>query len=144
MIDLTVAIDIAASPAAIAAIMFDPQRYPEWLKAVQRVEVHSAALQPGARVTNHGVFMGQQISWTTEVVTVGFPHLLDLQVVDGPFVGRVRYSIQRSGEGSRVAIHDKGELTGIAKFAPLDMVTSAMRSAIEADLGRLKALVEQQ
>ena len=32
--------------------------------------MHSAALQPGARVTHHGVFMGQNISWTTEVVAV--------------------------------------------------------------------------
>jgi hypothetical protein len=41
-----------------------------------------------------------------------------------------------------VQIHDRGDLTDMAKLAPVDMVTNAMRSAIEADLGRLKTLVE--
>jgi uncharacterized membrane protein len=142
MVDVVADIEIAASPATIAGVMFDPNRYPEWMKAVERVELHSTALAPGARVTNHGAFMGQSISWTTEVQTVHFPHILELKVVDGPFVGDVRYSIQRSAQGSRVQIHDRGELTGMAKLAPADMVTGAMRSAIEADLGRLKTLVE--
>jgi len=146
VIDLAAAIEIAASPATIAAVMFDPQRYAEWSAAVDRVEVHDAALQPGARVTHHGTVMGQPVRWTSAVVAVQFPHLLDLQIGDGPFSGRVRYSIQRTGHGpgdhSRVQVHNRGELTGLAALAPVTMVTGAMQSAIEADLGRLKTLIE--
>jgi len=142
MIDVTAEIDILASPASIAAVMFDPQRYQEWMKAVERVEVHSAALAPGARVTHHGTFMGRSISWTTEVEAVHFPHLLALRITDGPFKGQVRYGIQRSGDGSRVQVHNRGELTGLAAMAPAAMVTGPMRSALDADLGRLKALIE--
>jgi uncharacterized membrane protein len=142
MIDVSADIDIAASPAHIAAVLFDPQRLTEWMKAVDSVEVHSAALAPGARVTHHGTFLGQSISWTTEVETVHFPHLLALRITDGPFQGQARFGIQRSGTGSRVQIHNRGELSGLAAMAPASMVTGPMQSALKADLERLKALVE--
>lgn len=142
MIDVSAEIDIAASPAHIAGVLFDPQRLTEWMKAVERVELHSAALAPGARVTHHGTFLGQSISWTTEVEAVHFPHLLTLRITDGPFQGQTRFGIQRSGEGSRVQIHNRGELSGLAAMAPASMVTGPMQSALHADLARLKTLVE--
>lgn len=141
MIQVNAEIDIHASPAAIAAVMFDPQRYPEWMKAVTSVEVHDPALAPGARVTHHGSFMGKELKWTTTVEAVHFPHVLAMKISDGPFVGTVKIGIQRSGEGSRVQIQNAGELHGLG-FVPEMMVTGPMRSALEADLGRLKAIVE--
>lgn len=141
MIDLSADIDIAASPAAIAAVMFDPQRTPEWMQAVERVDLHSAALAPGARVTHHGTFLGQSLTWTTEVESVHFPHLLTLKVGDGPFVGQTRFSIQRLGDGSRVQVHMRGTLTGLAALAPASMVVGPLQSALAGDLERLKHLV---
>ena len=141
MIDVKAEIDIAASPAHTAAVMFDPQRYPEWMDAVKSVEVHDAALQPGARVTHNGAFMGKEFRWTTEVETVHFPHVLVLKLTDGPFVGTARIGIQRSGDGSRVQIQNTGELKGLG-FVPEFMVSGPMQSALVADLGRLKAIVE--
>lgn len=141
MIDLSAEIDIAASPAAIAAVMFDPQRTAEWMQAVDRVDVHSAALAPGARVTYHGTFMGQTISWTTEVESVHFPHLLTVKVGDGPLVGQTRFNIQRSGDGSRVQVQTRGTLAGLAAFAPASMVAGPLQSALVADLERLKQLI---
>lgn len=142
MIEISADIDIAASPAAIAAVMFDPQRTPEWMQAVERVDLHSAALAPGARVTHHGSFMGQAISWTTEVESVHFPHLLTLTVGDGPLVGQTRFNIQRSGDGSRVQVHMRGTLTGLAALAPASMVVGPLQSALAGDLARLKHLVQ--
>ena len=48
--DLTAEIQIAADPADIAAVMFDPARTPEWMSAVTPVEILDRALGPGARV----------------------------------------------------------------------------------------------
>jgi hypothetical protein len=142
MIDIRAEIDIAASPATIAGVMFDPQRYSEWMKAVQRVDVLDPALAPGARVKHHGVFMGQPLEWTTEVETVHFPHVLVLKIVDGPFVGIARIGIQRSGTGSRVQAHNTGELKGMP-FVPEAMVSGPLQSALTADLARLKVLIEK-
>ena len=141
MMDIRAEIDIAASPSTIAGVMFDPQRFTEWMKTVDRVEVLDPALAPGARVKHHGAFMGKSISWTTEVETVHFPHVLVLKVSDGPFVGTSRIGIQRQGDGSRVQMHNTGELRGMP-FVPETMVSGPLQSALQADLARLKALVE--
>lgn len=142
MIDVSASILIKASPAAVAAVMFDPQRSPEWMKAISRVEVHDAALAPGARVTHHGNFLGQAISYTTTVESVHFPHLVTMQIADGPFAGKVRLSVQRAEDGSHVQMQNQGQLTGLAAFMPEAMVAGPMQQALEADLARLKALVE--
>lgn len=142
MISVSADISINASPATIAGVMFDPQRSMEWSKTVERVELHDVALQPGARVTHHGSLMGQKISWTTEVEAVHFPHVLALRVVDGPFVGTLKFGIQREGDGSRVQVQQRGELKGMAAMLPASMVTGPLQSGIEADLVRLKALIE--
>ena len=141
MIEVQAEIEIAANPATIAGVMFDPQRYTEWMKAVERVDMLDAALAPGVRVRHFGKFMGADISWTTVVETVHFPHVLVLTIGDGPFVGTTRIGIQRSGGGSRVQVHNTGTLKDMP-FVPEVMVAGPMKTAIEADLGRLKALVE--
>lgn len=142
MIDVSAEIEIAASPAAIAGVMFDPQRNSEWMKVVERVEVLDPALAPGARVRYHGDFMGKNVSWLTTVETVHFPHVLALTISDGPFVGVSRIGIQRSGGGSRVQVHSTGEVKGLS-FIPDAMIAGPMKTAMEGDLGRLKALVEK-
>lgn len=142
MIDAKAEIHIAASPAHVAAVMFDPQRLPEWMEAITSVEIHDPALKPGARVTHHRAFMGQTFAWVTEVETVHFPHVLVLRLVEGPFLGTSRLGIQRSGDGSHVQIHNTGALNGL-DFVPEAIVGGPMKSTLEADLRRLKALIER-
>jgi uncharacterized protein YndB with AHSA1/START domain len=141
-VDVTAETEIAAAPADVAAVMFDAQREPEWMSAITSVELIDAALQPGARVRRTASFMGQEIGWTTEVEAVHFPHVLRLRIADGPFTGVVAYSIQRSAGGSTVRIQNKGETTKLG-FLPSAVVEAPMRSALNADLARLKALVEK-
>jgi hypothetical protein len=140
-VDISVDIEIAADPADVAAVMFDPQRESAWMKAVTSVELIDAALAPGAKVRHHGRFMGKDLSWITEVETVHFPHLLTLRIADGPFVGTVRYDVQRSGGGSRARVRNVGEPAALS-FLPAAMIAGPMRAAMTADLERLKALVE--
>ena len=113
MIDVSAEIEIAASPSTIASVMFDPQRYAEWMSTVSRVEVLDAALAPGARVKHFGTLMGKDVQWTTEVEAVHFPHVLALKITDGPFVGTTRIGIQRSGGGSQVKVHNSGTLNDL-------------------------------
>jgi uncharacterized protein YndB with AHSA1/START domain len=140
-VDVTAEIAINASPADIAAVMFDPEREKEWMAAVQRVEVLDPALAPGARVRHHGRFLGRDLSWLTEVEGVHFPHLLALRIAEGPFLGTVRYEIQRSGGGSVARVKNVGEPKSFA-LLPAALVEGPMRSALQGDLARLKALVE--
>jgi hypothetical protein len=142
-IDVSAEIEIAAAPADIAGVMFDPERDPDWVKAVTGVELVDPALEPGARVRRVGAFLGQQLAWTTQVEAVHFPHVLALRIIDGPFSGTVRYDIQRSPGGSRVRIRSVGDVTRPA-LAPAALITGPLKAAMAADLERLKTLVENQ
>ena len=142
-VDVTAEIEIAAAPADVAAVMFDPDREPEWISAVKRVELVDKALQPGARVKRGASFMGHEINWTTEVQDVHFPHVLTLRIIEGPFTGTIAYHIARVGTGSRVVIRNKGETDKLA-FLPSSMIEGPMRSGMQADLARLKTLVEKR
>ena len=139
MIDVTADIEIAADPTDIAAVMFDPHRDPDWIGAVRTVEVMDPGIKPGARVRRAGTMLGKDISWTTEVVSFHFPHLLHLKIADGPFTGTVVYQVNRSAGGSTARIRSAGELTlGL----PDALIAGPLRSAMAADLERLKRLVE--
>jgi hypothetical protein len=140
-IDVSADIEIAADPADIAAIMFDPQREKDWIEMVQDVELIDQALAPGAKVRHRGRVMGHDVAWVTEVEAVHFPHVLTLRVSDGPFVGTVRYDIQRSAGGSRARVRNVGEPAGLG-FLPASMIEGPMRAALTSNLARLKALVE--
>lgn len=142
-VNLTVETEIAASPADIAAVMFDPQREPEWMSAITAVEIIDAALQAGARVRHTASFMGREMSWTTEVEAVHFPHVLKLKIADGPITGTISYGIQRSALGSTVRVQNQGETTMLG-FLPSALIEAPMRSALTADLARLKAIVEKK
>jgi hypothetical protein len=140
-VDVSVDIEIAADPTDVAAVMFDPAREPEWMKAILRVDVLDPALVKGAKVRHHGRFLGRDLQWVTEVDAVHFPHLLSLRIDDGPFVGIVKYEVQRSAGGTTARIRNVGAPKAMG-FLPAAMLEAPMRSALEADLGRLKALVE--
>jgi hypothetical protein len=139
-IDISAEITVNASPADVDAVMFDPAREPEWIKAVTGVEVVDPALAPGARVVHRGAVMGRQLSWTTQVETVHFPHVLTLRVTDGPFLGTVQYHIQRAALGSSVKIRSVGEAA--VKGFMSSLIAGPLKQAMGADLERLKTLVE--
>jgi uncharacterized membrane protein len=140
-VDVSVEIDVAAEPTDVAGVMFDPAREPEWIAAVTGVEVIDPALAAGARVRHRGRFLGQEIAWMTEVASFHFPHQLTLRVTDGPFTGTVQYEVQRGATGSVARIRSTGQPTKLG-FLPASIIESQMRSALAADLGRLKQLVE--
>jgi hypothetical protein len=139
-IDVSAEIDIEAAPADLAGVMFDPQREPEWIVVISAVELIVPALAPGARVRRTASLFGQTLVWTSAVERVHFPHLLTLQVEDGPFTGTTRYDIQRSGTGSRVRVRHAGDLGQWP--VPAAAVAAPLKAAMAADLAHLKAIVE--
>lgn len=122
--DIAEDIHIAAAPADVAAVMFDPARDAEWMTLVTSTVPRTAGMTVGAAVERTSVVTGQQIPWSTEVAGFHFPHVLRLRIAGGQ-TGAVHYEIQRAGTGSvaRVRATSEMDLFGF-------------------DLERLKALVE--
>ena len=126
---------IAAPPAAIALIMFDPRRDPEWIGGAKSVEPPAGdPTKIGACVTRHGGFLGRKFSWTTEVEGFEPNRLLRMRFVEGPMKGgSVTYRIEPDGGGSRVSIRNTGP-------GPQLMAWFVERS-VGKDLDRLAKLV---
>jgi carbon monoxide dehydrogenase subunit G len=125
--DISEAIQIAAAPADVAAVMFDPARDAEWMTSVSSSVSRSAGITVGAEVDRTSIVDGRQILWTTQVAGFHFPHVLRLHIPGGPGrpSGALHYEVQRVGEGSvaRVRAATEVDLFGF-------------------DLKRLKELVE--
>lgn len=143
MLDVNAEIEIHAEPTAVASVMFDPRREPEWISAVQTVEVIDPGIKPGARVKRTGSFAGQHLEWTTEVVSFQFPHVLERRLIEGPFVGTVSYEIRRAPRGSLARIRYVGRLEGLGALLPEVPLNERLQSTMSANLGRLKAIVEE-
>jgi uncharacterized protein YndB with AHSA1/START domain len=126
---------IAASPAEISAVMFDPRRDPEWIGGAKSVEPPTSdATAVGARTTRHGGFMGRKFSWQTEVTAYEPERLLDMRFVAGPMKGgSVTYRIEPQDRGSLVSIRNTGP-------GPQVMAWFVKRS-VDKDLGRLAKLL---
>ena len=134
--EVTVVRHIDAPPEAVAKLMFDPRRDPEWMGGAKFVDPPDGDPSVlGARVTRHGGFMGRKFSWQTEVAGIEPGRLLEMDFVRGPMKGgSVTYEIEPERGGSKVSIRNAGPGPGfIAWF---------VRRSVAKDLDRLARLVE--
>lgn len=137
-VDITVALQIAKPPEAVAGIMFDPRRDPSWIGGAKRVELVTAdPLAIGAHVRRYGAFMGRKFSWVTELTAHEPARRLEMKFIEGPMRGDVSYVIAPTQTGTEVRIQNNAD----AAFAMPGMAWMLRRS-VHADLKRLKAIVE--
>ena len=129
--------EIAASPEAVAALMFDPRRDPEWIGGAKSVDPPTGdPTGIGARTTRHGGFMGKKFSWQTEVEAFEQDRLLRMRFIEGPMKGGdVTYRIEPLGKGSRVSIRNTGP-------GP-QLMAWFVRRSVGKDLDSLARLVER-
>jgi hypothetical protein len=117
-------IRIAAAPADVAAVMFDPAREREWMTLVTSTTPRTTGITVGAEVDRTSVVAGQQVSWATQVSGFHFPHVLRLRITGGQG-GSLNYEVQRAGTGSVAVVRAASDI-----------------DLFGFDLQRLKALVE--
>jgi uncharacterized protein YndB with AHSA1/START domain len=138
-VDVEVSKMMRAPPEAVASVMFDPDRDPEWIGGAQSVERSSSQpLAQGARVRRTGGFFGKGFSWVTEVLEHVPDRLLRMKFVEGPMSGEVCYRIEPIEGGSKVSIRNRGG----ASFR-LPGMSWILRRSVERDLDRLNALVRR-
>jgi hypothetical protein len=133
--DVMVQRAIAASPASVARVMFDPGVDPKWIGGAKSVErLTPGAIGKGSRVRREGGFLGRKFGWVTEVTAYKPERRLEMRFVEGPMKGGVTYEIEPVGKGSLVSIRNQGpSLPGMGWF---------VKQATAKDLDRLAAIVE--
>jgi Polyketide cyclase / dehydrase and lipid transport len=142
-VDVVTEIIIDRPRTAVAAFAMDPDNATKWYRNIQSVEWKSAKpLQLGSRFAFVARFLGRTISYTYVVKEVRADELFVMAASEGPFAMETTYSWSDSPiGGTTMRLRNRGAPSGFGKIAPRAMA-AAMRRANQADLRRLKKILE--
>lgn len=144
-IDVTARIEIAAPPATVAAVQFDPSRDPEWIGGVDRVElVTEPPIRQGSKVRRIGGFMGRPITWLMDVTAFEAARHVGMHALEAPFPMDVDYHLEPvDGERRTLAsVRIRGDGAGVYGAMPGPLMGWLVRRSVQGDLRRLKRIVE--
>jgi uncharacterized protein YndB with AHSA1/START domain len=143
-LDVTAQARIDAPPADVAAVQFDPERDPEWIGGVDRVElITRPPLAEGSEVRRLGGFMGRRIEWVMRVEAFEPATRVAMHALRSPFPMDVEYRLEPldDGRATRASIRIQGEARGM--YGLMGPLTGTMvRRSVTGDLRRLKRIVE--
>ena len=144
-VDVVTEIDIARPRAEVAGFAADPGNATAWYKNIKSVEWETpppAAV--GSQIRFVAKFLGRTLEYTYEVRELERGSRFVMSTSDGPFPMETTYTWDDApGGATRMTLRNRGEPAGFAAVtAPV--MARAMRRANDADLRRLKALLEKQ
>jgi hypothetical protein len=139
--DVRVEVTIARSPSDVAAFMFDPANDTVWTTGVIDVKpLTPGRLHAGSKVERTSKFLGRRFGYQYEVVEADGDRLVAMRV-EQPFPMQIRYELDAAEDGTRVAIHARGDAGGFYKMAA-PLLNRMVRKNIKKDLDALKAHLE--
>jgi len=142
-VDVLTEIEIARPRDEVAAFAADPANVTAWYRNIRAVEWETAPpVAVGSRLRFSAHFLGRALDYTYEVRELEPGRRFVMSTAEGPFPMETTYEWDDAAAGAtRMTLRNRGEPTGLAKIsAPL--MLRAMRRANEADLRRLKQLLE--
>jgi uncharacterized membrane protein len=129
----------------VAGYVADPSNAPEWYVNIDSVDWRtSPPAAVGSRMEFAARFMGRQLRYTYEIVTLEPGRRLVMRTAEGPFPMETTYTWEPARDGAtRMTLRNRGRPAGFSKLmAPL--MVPAMRRANRKDLARLKSLLESR
>jgi len=143
-VDVLTSIEIARTPSVVAAFAADPSNAPAWYVNIKSVEWKSTPrVERGALVAFVARFLGRRLAYTYEIADYKPDERMVMRTADGPFPMETTYEWHAVPGGTRMTLRNRGEPAGFSRLvAPF--MAMAMRRANNADLKRLKLLLEAQ
>jgi uncharacterized membrane protein len=142
-VDVSSEILIERPPGIVSAFVSDPANAPVWHTNIKSAEWKSEPLvHVGSRIAFVAEFLGRRLEYTYELIEVVPGEKLVMRSVEGPFPMETVYTFEETRDGhTMVTLRNHGEPAGVSKLmAP--MISTAMRSANEKDLAKLKQILE--
>jgi hypothetical protein len=142
-VDVVTEIDIRRPRDEVSAFAADPSNATAWYKNIQSVDWETPPpAVVGSRVRFVARFLGRTLEYSYDVREIEPGSRFVMSTARGPFPMETIYTWEEAGDaGTRMTLRNRGEPSGLAAVsAPL--VARAMRRANEADLRRLKELLE--
>jgi uncharacterized membrane protein len=142
-VDVITEIEIARPRDEVAAFAADLANTTAWYKNIKGVEWETPPpAVVGTRVRFRAHFLGRTLEYTYEVREHEPGRRFVMATAQGPFPMETTYTWDDAAQGStKMTLRNRGEPSGFAAVtAPV--MARAMRRANEADLRRLKELLE--
>ncbi len=143
-VDVRTEIEINRPREEVAAFAADPTNATAWYKNIKAVDWET---QPpvgvGSQLRFRAQFLGRTLDYSYEVREIESGRRLVMATSEGPFPMETTYTWEDAAPGAtKMGLRNRGEPSGFAAVtAPV--MKLAMRRANEADLRRLKALLER-
>jgi hypothetical protein len=143
-VDVLTEIEIKRPRAEVAGFAADPANALAWYKNIKAVDWETPPpAVVGSRLRFSAQFLGRTLNYAYEVRVNEPGRRFVMATTQGPFPMETTYTWDDSADGAtRMTLRNRGEPSGFAAIAA-PVMTRAMRRANEADLRRLKALLER-
>jgi uncharacterized membrane protein len=143
-VDVVTEIKVNRSRDQVAAFAADPDNTTAWYKNIESVEWETPPpVAVGSRLRFRARFLGRTLEYTYKVRENDPGRRFVMATAHGPFPMETTYSWEDAASGAtRMTLRNRGEPSGFAAVAA-PVISRAMRKANEADLRRLKALLER-
>ena len=143
-VDVLTEIEINCSREEVAAFAADPANATAWYKNIESVESETPPpVAVGSKLRFRARFLGRTLEYTYEVRENEPGRHFTMATKQGPFPMETTYSWEDAAHGAtRMSLRNRGEPSGFAAVTA-SVMSRAMRKANEADLRRLKALLER-
>jgi uncharacterized membrane protein len=142
-VDVVTEIELNRPRGEVYAFVADPTNATAWYKNIESVVWETAPpAVVGSRVRFRARFLGRTLEYTYEIQAIEPACRFVMATAQGPFPMETTYTWDDApGDATRMTLRNRGEPSGFAAVtAPV--MTRSMRRANEADLRRLKALLE--
>jgi uncharacterized protein YndB with AHSA1/START domain len=143
-VEVVTTLEIERPREEVFAFAADPSNATAWYKNINAVEWETPPpATVGSRVRFRARFLGRTLDYTYEVREIDPGRRLVMATAQGPFPMETTYVWEDAKDGAtKMTLRNCGQPSGFAAVtAPL--MTAAIRRANEADLRRLKALLER-
>jgi uncharacterized membrane protein len=143
-IDVVTEIEIKRPRDQVAAFAADPTNATAWYRNIRSVDWETPPpVVVGSRIRFSAQFLGRTLNYTYEVREHEPGRRFVMATAQGPFPMETTYTWADAPDGAtRMTLRNRGEPSGFAAVAA-PVVTRAMGKANEADLRRLKSLLER-
>ncbi len=135
---------IRAPVEEVAGYAADPTHAPEWYANISSVEwLTDPPVAVGSRMSFVARFLGRRLAYTYEVAELEPGRRLVMRTADGPFPMETTYTWEPTDDGAtRMTLRNRGRPSGFAAVTG-PVMAAAMKRANDADLARLKELLER-
>jgi uncharacterized membrane protein len=143
-VDVLTEIEIRGPRDEVSAFAADPSNATAWYKNIEAVEWETPPpVAVGSRVRFRARFLGRSLEYTYEVKANEPGRRFVMATAQGPFPMETTYTWDDAPDGAtRMTLRNRGEPSGFSAVAA-PVMARAIRRANEADLRRLKQLLER-